>query len=46
MVNERRRVSKIKNYGSVHFSFFDSEIQSDDGRREYDIILYIPIGNS
>lgn len=37
MVNERRRVSEIKNYGSVHF-FFYSEIQSDDRRQEYNIV--------
>jgi len=36
MVNERRRVSEIKNYVSVNF-FFYSEIQSDDRRREYHI---------
>jgi len=44
MVNERRQVSEIKNYGSIHF-FFYYKVQSNDRRREYYIlyayILYI-----
>lgn len=37
MVNERRQVSEIKNYGSIHFFYY--KVQSNDRRREY-YILY------
>jgi len=38
MVNERRQVSEIKNYGSIHIFYYN--IQSNDRRREY-YIMYI-----
>lgn len=33
MVNERRQVSEIKNYGSIHIFYYN--VQSNDRRREY-----------